>query len=154
LDWNTVFVALFSLTFSIWASAFNCADGGSGVYQQSLYVLFSAWNSHIGEMVFFGFLNLIISPTALFHIRRSVSKQETQERSAFLIGTYHPAFFFWEIVVALKKVLIFFSLSFEAYKYLLAVFSQFVFAFIETLLWPYKADEANRLNIKSRSPTF
>jgi hypothetical protein len=156
--WSTVFIALFSLTVSSWASAFNCVDQGGGIWtlvsSSSLHCYEAVWNSHIPGIVIFGLLNMVIFPGVLllklFQLRKSVLNQETQNRFAFLIGPYHPAFFYWEMVLALKKTLIFFSLSFiktEAYKYLLAVFFQFVFAFIDTLVWPYKTDEANRLNI-------
>jgi hypothetical protein len=156
--WSTVFISLFSLTVSSWSSVFNCTNQGGGVYtlvsSSSFYCYDAIWKSYLPSIVIFGVLNLVISPAILlfklFKLRNSASLMKTQKKYAFLIGAFHPAFYYWELVLALKKALIFFSLSFvqvQAYKYVLAVFFQFVFAFVETLVWPYKRDEANRLSI-------
>jgi hypothetical protein len=149
---------MFSLTVSNWFEVFNCINQGDGIYtlaRSSSYKCYDAiWNKYIPAIVMFGLFNLVFIPGSI--IRKLISLQnvahelKVQKKFAFLIGPFHPAFFYWELVSVLKRVLIFFSLSFvqtEAYKYFLAVTFQFAFLFVETLVLPYKTDDSNRLNI-------
>jgi hypothetical protein len=156
--WSTVFIALFSLIVSNWASIFNCADQGGGVYtlvsNSSFFCYDALWKKYIPAIVLFGLVNLVIFPGALmwklYQLRDSILTKNTQKSYAFLVGPYQPALFYWEMITTLKKTLIFLSLSvFQAtsFKYLSAVFVQFAFVLLYMFVWPYKTDEMNRLNI-------
>jgi hypothetical protein len=163
--WSTIFIALFSLTVSNWVEVFNCIDQGGGIYtlaRSSSYQCYDAtWNQYLPAIVIFGLINLIVSPGIicwrLVSLRHNAQDMSTQKRFAFLIGPFHPVFFYWELVSVLKRALIFFSLSFvqtDAFKYFLAVSFQFAFVFVDTLVLPYKTEEANRLNITFVCDTF
>jgi hypothetical protein len=156
--WSTIFLTLFALTVSSWAEVFNCLDQGDGIYtlarSSSSRCYDATWNKYLPLVIFFGIVNLLILPGILLwrllSLKNSAHTTDVQKRFAFLLGSYHPVFFYWELVLVLKRALIFFALSFvqmNAFKYFLAVSFQFVFVFVETLVLPYKTEESNQLNI-------
>jgi hypothetical protein len=146
------------MTVSNWVEVFNCLRQTDGIYtlarSSSNRCFDETWNSHLPSIVFFGLVNIAVSPALLiwklWQLRRTINTRKVQRKFGHLIGAFHPAFFYWELVLTAKRALLFFSLSFFedfVLKYFLGIFSQLVFVYFEVIAWPYKSNDSNRLKL-------
>jgi hypothetical protein len=156
--WTTISISLYSLTMSSWADVFNCRDQGDGTYllvRNPAYKCYDeTWNRYVPAIVIFGLMNLGVIPGLLLYhiirIRNDVQSLEIQKKFAFIIRSYHPKYYYWELVFVLKRCLIFLALTMfrdGAVKYLVAVAVQFVFVFFDIMVMPFRIDDENRLHI-------
>eukprot|EP00475_Leptophrys_vorax_P015514 TRINITY_DN21842_c0_g1_i1.p1 TRINITY_DN21842_c0_g1~~TRINITY_DN21842_c0_g1_i1.p1 ORF type:complete len:501 (-),score=106.70 TRINITY_DN21842_c0_g1_i1:41-1369(-) len=156
--WSTVSISLYTLTVSGWLEAFLCQPQPDGSYSllksPSLQCYDAEWKSNLGWIVLFGIINFLVIPGVLLRkmnqLRLKILTGATQKRYSYLVGSYHPKYFYWELVLLLKRTCILISLTVftsDTVKYLLAVVSQFIFTFLDVLNMPYKRESSNHLMI-------
>jgi hypothetical protein len=155
-------VALFTFVISSVIEPFDCnkRDDGSFVmtHNPSLECFQDSWNARLPLMIFFLILYGIIGPGIIIHNlwknRKHPGKEPFRSRFLPLTSPYSQSFFYWEIVVMLKRTAFVVSSNFlssagasSAVRYMTSVTILFTSLWMEVQSLPFAVKDFNLLSI-------
>jgi hypothetical protein len=152
-------VGFYTLLISTVVQPFNCTKQPDGSFTltkaPSIKCFESAWQKHLPIMVIFFFLYGVSIPVVMIFIfyrnRSRIFTNAFKSRYISLISPYNPTFFYFEIVIMLKRALFVISNDFlSVATYTARYFSGFgtllFFFWIEILILPFQNKNFNLLS--------
>jgi hypothetical protein len=154
-----VVVTLYTLAISTVVQPFNCAKQPDGSYlltkSSNISCFNSDWLWHLPWVVIFMLVYGIAFPAVITYFfvkyRRDVNTAWFQSRFRSLVSPYSMMFFYWELVIMLKRSIFvvsndFMSLS-NSYlvKYFIGIGLLCAYLWIDVNIRPYRQDSFNTL---------
>eukprot|EP00475_Leptophrys_vorax_P019004 TRINITY_DN25968_c0_g1_i3.p1 TRINITY_DN25968_c0_g1~~TRINITY_DN25968_c0_g1_i3.p1 ORF type:complete len:750 (+),score=136.20 TRINITY_DN25968_c0_g1_i3:230-2251(+) len=153
---GTLVTATYTLTVSNSFSPFDCTKQPDGTFlmtkNSSVYCYEAEWRSYLGITVFFLIFYSFLVPGSIavrfFMQRKDPDNPEFQSRFKSLVSPYRREFFYWELILMLKRSLFFIALQFlSSYSYSSKFFSVlimlFVFFCVDIVIFPFSSQYLN-----------
>eukprot|EP00475_Leptophrys_vorax_P029734 TRINITY_DN4390_c0_g2_i3.p1 TRINITY_DN4390_c0_g2~~TRINITY_DN4390_c0_g2_i3.p1 ORF type:complete len:336 (+),score=53.15 TRINITY_DN4390_c0_g2_i3:448-1455(+) len=152
-----VVIAFYTFIVSNVFQAFYCLRQPDGSYTMvefpSSRCYDESWNKHIPALGLFGFLYGVAFPCTLAYIfwtnRKNIDATDFHLKCGSLISPYSRKYFYWEVVVLLKRSSFIVSNEFlsisQSYgeRFFIAVILLFVFFWLDAVYSPYKSKGIN-----------
>jgi hypothetical protein len=155
-----VMITLWTSSIATTLSAFNCVkepDGTLTVSRDSSQSCFDGgWLANVFTISLSILIYLIVVPGALIYIcwinRRTHGLTSFLAKYESLVYPYRYPYFFWELVVMLKRAMFVISIDFlrsSSYevRFGVSIFVLFVFFWLDVIFVPFSSRELNILNI-------
>eukprot|EP00475_Leptophrys_vorax_P030955 TRINITY_DN4671_c0_g2_i13.p1 TRINITY_DN4671_c0_g2~~TRINITY_DN4671_c0_g2_i13.p1 ORF type:complete len:560 (-),score=108.21 TRINITY_DN4671_c0_g2_i13:587-2065(-) len=153
-----IFVSLFVSSVSASLSPFYCDRQSDGKYvvlkNPSIQCFDSAWNERISFFIISSLTYLVIIPGFLVFVlvrhRNNRNHKAFLEKFEYLTSPYHHAFYYWELIVVLKRALFVISNNFlgaSDERIWFSVYVLFFFLWMDCAALPYSTEVCNSFNI-------
>jgi hypothetical protein len=152
-------VGFYTLLISTVVQPFNCTKQSDGTYTltkaPSLKCYDETWNKNLPMIIIFFVLYGLSIPAVMIYVFFTNRKQKLEpafvSKYFSLMSPYRPRFFYFEIVLMLKRALFVISndfLSIASYivRYFSGIGTLLLFLWIESLTTPYQNDNFNQLS--------
>jgi hypothetical protein len=155
-----IFMALYTSSISVALTPFNCKKQPNGTYtllkDPSIICYDEEWNKHLGIVVLAILAVPIAVPVVLFIVyfrnRKDHYSLNFLKTFDLLVSPYRPPYYYWELVVMLKRTFFVLSTDFlgsasYAVRYSVSVVVLITFFWFEAICLPYAGETLNVLNV-------
>jgi hypothetical protein len=155
-----ILIALYTSSISVALTPFNCKMQPNGTYtllKDSSIICYDAeWYNHLWVVILAILLCPIAVPVGLFLIyfkkrnhHNSVSFLKTYD---LLVSPYRPPYYYWELVVLMKRTFFVLSTDFlgefsYSVRYSVSIVVLGTFFWVEAMCLPYSGEALNILNV-------
>jgi hypothetical protein len=155
-----ILIALYTSSISVALTPFNCKKQPNGTYtllkDPSIICYDEDWNQRLGVVVLAILCGPIAIPVGLFYIyfrnRKDHHSLNFLKTFDLLVSPYRPPYYYWELVVMLRRTFFVLSTDFlggssYAVRYSVSTVVLVTFFWIEAICLPYAGETLNILNV-------